>query len=131
MSLCWCDENMEASQGLWRGAVTSGGGRELRRDRELGRRPGASEGAVASGGGRELRRCPGPLHSLVTWTHGTTWSGDGFSAVSGSWQGPRSGSAGTPALVFGPHIYLLLESPGKGHTAVLVRLGSSARWCSW
>ena len=51
------------------------------------------------------------------------WSRDRFSASSGSWQGPCSGSAGTPARVLGPHIHLLLESPGKGHTAVPVRRG--------
>ena len=59
----------------------------------------------------------------MAWTHGATWSRDRFLAGSGSWQGPCSGSAGTPAHVLGPHIYLLLESPGKGHTTVPVRQG--------
>lgn len=57
---------------------------------------------------------------------GTRGGGDGFSAVSGSWPRPRSGSAGTRLVCLTPHLPVAGISPGKGHTAVPGETGLQA-----
>ena len=52
------------------------------------------------------------------WRHVEWGQSAGFSAGSGSWQGPRSGSTGPPARVFGPHFTCCWNL-----TTVLVRTG--------
>ena len=97
-----------------------------------GRGPGAGggavtlEGAVAWGGcdlgrgsmslgGAGASRQP---HGLDSRGHVERGQSAGFSAGSGSWQGPCSGSSGPPARVFGPHFTCCWNL-----TAVSVRMG--------
>lgn len=68
-----------------------------------------------SSGGAGASRQP---HGLDSQRHVERGQSAGFSAGSGSWQETRSGSAGTPARVFGPHFTCCWNL-----TAVPVRTG--------